>query len=189
MKVNGETVPLFSVNSGQIDAQMPWEVQGGTIASVVVTNGSTTSNAAAIYVPAGATPGISFYSTNRAVVVDASQGSSINSASSPAAVGDVVVVYFTGGGPVQLPASAKLTTGAYPTGSWPAAGTSSITIGTVPVTQINYIGLSTGGVGLYQTNFVIPQIAKGTYPLVITIGGQANTVGAGISQPVLTISN
>jgi uncharacterized protein (TIGR03437 family) len=189
VKVNGVTVPLFSVNSGQIDAQMPWEVQGGTIASVVVTNGSTTSNAAAIYVPAGATPGISFYSTNRAVVVDASQGSSINSASSPAAVGDVVVVYFTGGGPVQLPASAKLTTGAYPTGSWPAAGTSSITIGTVPVTQINYIGLSTGGVGLYQTNFVIPQIAKGTYPLVITIGGQANTVGAGISQPVLTISN
>lgn len=189
VKVNGTAIPLFSVDTGQIDAQMPWEVLGGTIASVVVTNGSSTSNAVAVYVPATGTAGISFYSTNRAVVQDASQNYTLNSSTSPAAVGDVMVVYFTGGGPVQVPASAKLVTGAYPTGSWPLAGTNSIMIGTVPVTTITYIGLSTGGVGLYQADFVVPQIAKGTYPLVITIAGQANTVGAGISLPVMTISN
>jgi uncharacterized protein (TIGR03437 family) len=190
VKVNNVAVPLFSANPNQINAQMPWEIPGGTVASVVVTNGSSTSNAVAVYVPATGTPGITFTGANRAVVQDASQNYILNSSTSPAAVGDVMVVYFTGGGPVQAPATVRQVTGAYPTGSWPLPpGTYSIMIGDVPATSISYIGLSTGGVGLYQADFVVPQIAKGTYPLVITIAGQANTVGAGVSLPVITISN
>ena len=34
--VNGEAVPLFYVSPTQIDAQLPWDVPGGTLASVVV---------------------------------------------------------------------------------------------------------------------------------------------------------
>ena len=69
--VNGVAVPLFYVDTGQIDAQMPWEVPGGAVASVVVTNGSSVSNAAAVFVPATVTPGLSVYGNNRAVIVNA----------------------------------------------------------------------------------------------------------------------
>jgi uncharacterized protein (TIGR03437 family) len=177
--VNGELAPLFYAENGQIDAQMPWDIPGGTVASVVVKNGSSTSNAAAVYVPATGTPGISTYGNNRAVVVN--QNGTINSASDMAAVGDTVVAYFTGGGPVQ--AAGTLVSGApAPGGLSPLKGASVVTVGGVNAT-VKYIGLTPGSIGLYQLNFVVPQIAKGTYPLSITIAGQES------NKPVITISN
>jgi uncharacterized protein (TIGR03437 family) len=187
VKVNGTSVPLFYVDTGQIDAQMPWEIPGGTVASVVVVNGSSTSNAVAVYVPATGTPGLSFYSTNRAVVVNVN--GSTNSSTAPAAVGDEVVLYFTGGGPVT--AAGKLTDGAVaPSGLSPVTGSYTITVGGISATNIPYVGLTPGGIGLYQANFVVPQIAKGTYPVVLTIAGQAsNALGGAAPNPVMTISN
>jgi uncharacterized protein (TIGR03437 family) len=177
--VNGELAPLFYVNSEQIDAQMPWDIPGNAVASVIVKNGSSTSNAAAIYVPATGTPGISVYGTNRAVVVNTDL--SVNSASAPAAVGDEVVAYFTGGGPVQ--AAGTLTTGVpAPSGLSPVTGDYSVTVGGVQA-NVDYIGLTPGSIGLYQANFDVPQIAKGTYPVVITIAGHAS------NNPVMTVSN
>lgn len=177
--VNGQEVPLFYVDTEQIDAQMPWNIPGNTVASVVVTNGMSTSNAAAVYVPVAGTPGISTYGNNRAVVINAD--GSVNSASDQAKVGDEVVVYFTGGGPVQ--ASGTLTTGSPdPSGLSPVTGKYSITVGGVAAT-IDYIGLTPGSIGLYQANFNVPQIAKGTYPVVITISGYAS------NAPVMSVSN
>ncbi len=181
VKVNGELAPLFYVDAtSQIDAQMPWDIPGGTVASVVVTNGSAVSNAAAVYVPATGTPGLSVYSTNRAVVVN--PNGSVNSPTAPATVGDTVVAYFTGGGPVN--AAGKLVTGApSPNGLSRVTGANTITVGGIAAAAINYVGLTPGGIGLYQANFVVPQIAKGTYPVVLTIAGQAS------NNPVMTISN
>jgi uncharacterized protein (TIGR03437 family) len=177
--VNGTLAPLFYVDTTQIDAQMPWDIPGNTVASVIVTNGSSASNAAAVYVPATGTPGISTYSNNRAVVVNLN--GSVNSGAAPANVGDEVVVYFTGGGPVQ--ASGQLKTGApAPAGLSPVTGDDSITVGAVPATVV-YMGLTPGSIGLYQANFIVPQIAKGTYPVVITIAGQVS------NDPVMTVSN
>ncbi len=177
--VNGELAPLFYVDPGQIDAQLPWDIPANSVATVIVTNGTSTSNAAALYVPATGTPGISVYSNNRAVVVNAD--GKVNSGAAPAAAGDEVVVYFTGGGPVQ--ASGSVTTGApAPSGLSPVTGTNSITVGTAEANVV-YMGLTPGSIGLYQANFIVPQIAKGTYPLVITIAGQAS------NNPVMTVSN
>jgi uncharacterized protein (TIGR03437 family) len=177
--VNGELAPLFYVDSNQIDAQMPWDIPGNTVASVIVTNGSSTSNAAAVYVPAAGTPGISVYPNDRAVVVNAD--GRVNSVSAQAKVGDEVVAYFTGGGPVQT--SGKLATGApAPAGFSAVTGDNSVTVGTAQATVV-YIGLTPGSIGLYQANFIVPQIPKGTYPVVITISGQAS------NNPVMTVSN
>lgn len=179
VSVNNQAVPLFYVDTGQIDAQMPWNIPGGTVASVVVTNGTSTSNAAAVYVPATGTPGISVYGNNRAVVVNAD--GSVNSASAGANVNDEVVVYFTGGGPVQ--AAGKLTTGdPAPSGLSPVTGTNSVTVGGQNANVV-YMGLTPGSIGLYQANFYVPQLAKGTYPVIITIAGQAS------NNPVMTVSN
>ncbi len=177
--VNGEFAPLFYVDSGQIDAQMPWDIPGGTVATVIVKNGSSTSNAAAVTVPATGTPGISVYPSNRAVVVN--QDNSVNSPSAGASVGDEVVAYFTGGGPVQ--AAGKLVTGSpTPNGLSPVTGNSTVTVGTATAT-IKYIGLTPGSIGLYQVNFIVPQLAKGTYNVIINIAGYAS------NNPVMTISN
>lgn len=177
--VNGELAPLFYVSSDQIDAQMPWNIQGNTVASVIVTNGTSSSNAAAVYVPATGTPGIATSANDRAVVVN--EDGSVNSGSAPASVGDEETVYFTGGGPVQ--ASGPLKTGAAsPPGTSPVTGDNSITVGTVPAI-VKYMGLTPGSVGLYQANFIVPMIARGRYPVVITISGNAS------NNPVMTVSN
>ena len=177
--VNGELAPLFYADSGQINAQLPWDIPPGALATVIVKNGSSTSNAAALYVPATGTPGIIVYGSNRAVVVN--QDGSVNSATAGAAVGDQVVAYFIGGGPVQ--AAGKLVTGApAPDGLSPVTGNATVTVGTQPA-AVKYIGLTPQSIGLYQVNFVVPQLAKGTYPLVINIAGQAS------NNPVITISN
>jgi uncharacterized protein (TIGR03437 family) len=187
VKVNGELAPLYYVDSGDIDAQMPLDIPPGTVASVVVTFGSATSNAAAVFVPSGASPGLSFYGNNRAVVVNVD--GNVNSSTDTAKVGDEVVLYFTGGGPVT--ASGKLTTGAAsPSGQSPVTGSASVTVGGIASPDVEYVGLTPGSVGLYQANFTVPQIAKGTYPVVLTIGGQAsNTLGGVYPNPVMTVSN
>lgn len=175
--VNGQAVPLYYVSPTQIDAVMPWETPGGAVASVVVQNGTATSNATAVYVPATGTPGIAVYNSNRAVVTNADN--SVNSASNGASVGDEVVAWFTGGGPVQ--AAGPLVTGSpAPAGlSW-LTGSYSVTVGTVPA-HIDYIGLTPGSIGLYQVNFVVPQLAKGSYAVQINIAGQVS------NKPLMTV--
>ncbi|HXP85912.1 MAG TPA: hypothetical protein VN841_14405 [Bryobacteraceae bacterium] len=176
--VNGEPAPIFYVNQTQINAQMPEDIQPG-LATVIVKNGSATSNSVAVTVPATGTPGIVVYGQNRAVVVN--QNNSVNSTTAPAKVGDVVVAYFTGGGPVT--AAGKLVTGApTPSGLSPVSGSNTVTVGGVTATTA-YIGLTPGGIGLYQANFTIPKVAAGDRPLVITIAGQAS------NRPLIAISN
>ena len=166
--VNGEMAPLFYISPTQINAQMPWDIKPG-VATVIVKNGSQ-SNAVAVIVPATGTPGISMYGDNRAVVVN--QDNSLNSTTDPAKVGDILVAYFTGGGPVN--ASGKLTTGAgSPDGlSW-VSGPYTVTVDGVEA-AVNYIGLTPDSVGLYQANFVLPDVASGSHALVIAISGEAS---------------
>ncbi len=175
--VNGELAPLFYVSPTQINAQMPEDIKAG-LATVIVKNGSSTSNAVAVMVPATGTPGIIVYGNNRAVVVN-SDNVTVNSPTSPAKVGDEVTVYFTGGGPV---------TGGTPvTGAPSASGLLvpqpySVTVSGTAAT-VDYIGLTPGGIGLYQCNFVVPKVSTGDHPLVVTISGQAS------NNPLLAVSN
>jgi uncharacterized protein (TIGR03437 family) len=171
--VNGEPAPLFYAGETQINAQMPLDIQPG-VASVVVKNGSSTTNTVAVTIPPTAVPGIAIqYPTNQAVVVN--QNLSVNTPSSPAHVGDTVVAYFTGGGPVMLPAGATLLTGgASPLGLSPVTESVQVLVGAQTATQVNYTGLTPTLVGCYQVNFVIPQVSAGTRNLILTIGGTAS---------------
>jgi uncharacterized protein (TIGR03437 family) len=179
--VNGELAPLYYVSPTQVNAQMPWDIPGGAVASVVVQNGTSTSNAAAVYVPATGTPGIAVYNSNRAVVTNPNYAV-VGSAATPVNVGDEVVAWFTGGGPV-MPAGTLVTGAGAPNGLSSITGSYSVTVGGIPAARVDYIGLSPESVGLYQVDFVIPQIAKGTYALQITIAGQAS------NKPVITVAN
>lgn len=164
--VNGKDVPIFYAGSGQINAQMPVNIAPG-LATVVVSSGNATSNAAAVNIPAAA-PGIFTYGPdNHAVVINAH--GHLNAETVPAHVGDEVVVYFTGGGPVN-PSGLWTTGAAAPFGKSPLSDANSVTVNGKPATVV-YTGLTGGSVGLYQANFVIPQVSAGDQSLVITVNG------------------
>jgi uncharacterized protein (TIGR03437 family) len=176
--VNGETAPLFYAGPGQINAQMPLDIPPG-LATVVVTNGNAKSNAAAVMISQAA-PGIFVYGPdNHAVVINPSGNT--NADGVPAHVGETVVAYFTGGGPV-MPSGTWATGEASPLGSSPVTSTDSVTVNG-KAADVIYVGLSGGSVGLYQANFVIPQVAAGDHPLVITINGvKSNSAAITIAE-------
>lgn len=172
VSVNGELAPLFYVSPGQITAQMPEDIKPGLV-TVLVNSGSSASNAVAVIVPTAA-PEISVVpGTNVAVVTFTADYSYVTS-SHPAHVGDSVVAWFTGGGPVD--ASGKLANGARsPAGLSPVTGPYTITVGGVDASAGSYVGLTPGSIGLYQANFLVPSgVATGSQKVVLTISGQAS---------------
>jgi len=173
--VNGEAAPLLYVSKVQINAQMPLDIQPG-VATVVVknvtTSGTTVSNAVAATVPAAAVPGVLINGNNHAVAQNYPSYST-NSSTAPAAVGDAVIVYFLGGGPVQ--GGNLLTTGQATPASpfFPVTANYSATIAGVPA-MVTFVGLTPGFAGLYQADVIVPSVAPGDHRLVITIGGKAS---------------
>jgi len=168
--VNGEPAPLVYVSGNQINAQMPVDVPTGRPISVTITNaGGATSNAVSVTVPAAA-PGIFTYNGNEAIVQN--QDGSLNSTGAPAHPGDVLVAYLTGGGAVN--AAGPWVTGAgSPGGPSSVSAPYSLTVGGKSAV-VEYLGLTPGFVGLYQANFIVPAIAPGSYPVVVTVGGLAS---------------
>jgi uncharacterized protein (TIGR03437 family) len=170
LSVNQELAPMFYVSSGQLVAEMPEDIQPG-LATVFVKNGSATSNAVAVIIPT-ASPEIVVYGNNLAVATF--NDYSVITTQNPAHAGDTVVLWFTGGGPVNP--SGKLTTGAEsPAGLSPVTGTYTITVGGVAATNISYVGLTPGSIGLYQASFVVPSgVPTGNEKVVLTISGKAS---------------
>jgi uncharacterized protein (TIGR03437 family) len=171
--VNGESAPLYYVSPTQINAQMPLDIAPG-YATVIVKTGSTASNtvvsnSVAAIVPATANPGVLIYGSNRAVAQNL-PSYTLNSTSAPAPSGSYIVVYFTGGGPVQG-GSALVTGHAAPSNvTYPLTETYSATIGGINA-PIVFIGLAPGFVGLYQADIQVPTIATGSHNLIMTVGG------------------
>jgi uncharacterized protein (TIGR03437 family) len=101
----------------------------------------------------------------------------------PAAVGDALQIYFTGGGkatPNGDPTKPPLATGsvAPADGSviYKTVATPTLTIGGVTA-QILFSGIAPGNAGLYQVNAVIPAgVAAGDdVPMVLIFGGSSDT--------------
>ena len=164
VQVNGVAVPLFFVSSGQINAQVPYETTLGEAVVVVTSNGAV-SPGAPLLISATA-PGVLQFGESRAVVVN--QSGAVNNTGVGASVGSTVVAYMTGQGAV----TGTVKTGDGSTGS-PLLGTKAQTTVTVggKAAQVSFSGLTPGGVGLMQLNFVIPSLTAGDYPLVVTVGG------------------
>ncbi len=172
--VNGEQAPLYFVDQtdGLINAQMPLDIQPG-IATVVVTNGTAVSNAVAVVIPATAQPGVFVYGNNHAAAQNF-PSYSLNTSANHAKVGDTIVVYFTGGGPV-LGASALGTGRQTPAQGFQVTEDVSATIAGVKA-NVTYAGLVPTSVGgFYQANIVVPTgVASGDRTLILTIGGKAS---------------
>jgi len=167
VSVNGTAAAVYSVSSTQISAIVPFGVTGST-ATIVVTVGSVKSNS--VVVPLAATsPGIFSFPANgisNAAALHADY--SLVSATSPATQGEIISMYLTGLGATK-PAVAD---GAAAPGKAPFAlitGGLAIYVGgvEVPANQIYYAGLAPTLAGLYQVNFMIPNVAAGNVGVAV----------------------
>jgi len=171
VSINGRFAPVLYVSPTQVNFQVPWETATGT-ANVVLSRNGATSNTVTVPVLSAA-PGLFIESSGAAVVQN--QDYSLNQPTNPAAAGSVIIAYFTGSGPL----SGTVADG-YASPSSPLLQSTSpysAMIGSAPA-QVQFAGLSPGFVGLAQANIVIPAgTVSGTYPLTITIDGQASNSG------------
>ncbi|MBM3728981.1 MAG: hypothetical protein FJW40_26580 [Acidobacteria bacterium] len=159
--VGGTPVPLAYISPTQINFQLPWETPPGT-ATLRAEMNSIQSSVINLNVTPVA-PGIF-------VIVNAA-GGLVNS-DSPAAAGDVLVIYANGLGPVlNRPGSGQLSPGGPPA---TVASQVQVNIGGLPA-QVQFAGLSPGLIALYQVNVAVPAgVAPGdSTPVVISTGGAA----------------
>src|ERR1019366_8530889 len=157
---------LTFVSPGQINVQVPWELQGQTSAQVKVTlYGYSYGNV--VTVPLADTAPAFFENSGIAAALDGNNA--IVTTANPVKRGQPVQLYMNGLGPVNGgPASGEFASSTVLTHTKvdPA-----VTIGGQPAT-ILFSGLAPGFPGLYQVNAVVPAgISAGTVPISLSIGG------------------
>ena len=160
---------LEFVGPGQVNVQIPWELQGQTSAQFVLNSGFTPS--AAVTIPlARSSPGVF---TNGTAITDAYYKVITNAY--PAQRGNTIILWMNGLGPVNLQVPTGEPTPPYPAqtsdGFVHTLDTPTVKIGGVPATVI-FSGLSPGSVGLYQVNVTLPaNTPTGSQDLIVSIGG------------------
>ena len=95
VQFNGKPAPLLYAGPNQINVQVPFDLEPGSVA-VTVTIGNTRLTGATV--AARTAPAI-FLNQNRAIAVD--QDFKLNSAANPAKSGSYISVYFTGQGALR----------------------------------------------------------------------------------------
>jgi uncharacterized protein (TIGR03437 family) len=157
---------MYYVSPGQVNIQVPWELQGQKSAQVKVTINETSYGNVVTIPLADYTP--AFFEGGGVVAAVDTSGKVIK-ASHPAVAGNAVQLFANGLGPVSnQPASGN------PAPTSPLAETT-----TKPVVMIggqeakvSFSGLAPGFSALCQVNVTIPAgLAAGSYPMTIAIGG------------------
>jgi uncharacterized protein (TIGR03437 family) len=152
--VNGAPVPVLGASAGQINIQLPYDVAPGS-ASVTVA-GPCGPSAAAVFQVSMAAPYIRVTATGDAVA-------------DPAKAAGTLTLSLVGIGPVDNPVAAGTATPSDPLSK--ATLSASATIGGFDA-PIQFLGLTPSAVGLAQAILSVPpQLAPGSYPAAITVGG------------------
>jgi uncharacterized protein (TIGR03437 family) len=174
--INGIAAPLYYISPGQLNVQIPYEVTGGSVASIQISNNgqTVTSN----FNVAAAAPAI--FSTNSQ---GSGQGAILNTAyqlvdtSHPATPGSTYIqIYCIGLGSVSNQPADGSASPSNPVAK--TAANTQVTIGGKPAV-VTFSGLAPGFVGEYQVNALVPAgISAGSaVPVVVSVGGTAsNTV-------------
>ena len=173
--VNGAAAPLFAIDNvngqQQINFQVPWEVAGGSSASIVVTSDGVSS--APLVVPVSTPqPGIFAYSAGgQSFGAILHANFQLADAAHPAKAGETVLIYCTGLGAVSSPPE----DGAVGNGQSTKA-TATVTIGGVNAT-VSFSGLAPGFVGLYQVNAEVPMgVGSGNQSVVLSIAADSSNL-------------
>jgi uncharacterized protein (TIGR03437 family) len=174
--IGAQRAPLYFLSPGQINAQIPFELQPGQQYPVVVRSGGGLSVPELISV-ASVQPGIAAFPGGRGIAQD--ENFQLLTDANPARRGRPIVIYLVGMGAT----SPEVPSG----GPAPAATLARVT--ELPVVTIDgktarnfFAGLTPGFVGLYQMNIEVPgDAATGLRPLVVT---QGNVASNGVLVPI-----
>ncbi|MCZ6750431.1 MAG: Ig-like domain-containing protein [Acidobacteria bacterium] len=174
VEIGGIQAPLFFVSPAQINAQIPFELNGSPV-SLTVDNGVSSSAPVSLTLDT-VRPGIfSVDSSGSGPGAITHPGSQLPvSASLPATAGEFVQIFATGLGNVMP---------SVPSGQPAPIFTLSRTTSLVEVTMngvpadVDFAGLAPGWVGLYQVNARVPEGIAGTVDVILVVDGVAsNTV-------------
>ncbi len=161
---------FVATSGGQVNLQIPWELQGaGSVQVKVTVDGYANSNV--FTVPLTQYAPQLFQGNGIVAAVNATTGK-IVTASTPAKAGDVVELFGNGLGPVSnTPDSGG------PAPGGPLAQTTTpatVTVGGKSA-AVGFAGLAPGFPGLYQINITVPSGAgTGNQPVVLSIGGASS---------------
>ena len=174
--VNGTPIPLLYTSSGQINAQLPFNVTGNATMTMH-TPGGISSNflftveptAPSVFMSGAAGPqtglALVFRNANNQLVTP----------TNPLHPGDAVTIYLTGMGQTTPAILAGQPAPSKPLST--AAVAPAITLGGAGL-SVTYAGLAPGEIGVYQVNATVPAGAPTglSMPLVINQGGAATTL-------------
>jgi uncharacterized protein (TIGR03437 family) len=165
VRANGQRLPLLYVSAYQINAQLPYDLQGEVTLQVTTPNGAAGRRITVAAAAPALFPGASLTHADGSLIAP----------DAPAQAGETIVIYLTGLGPVNGPAAA----------GEPAPLARLLTVRAAIEVQVGnermrpmFAGLAPGFVGLYQINVTLPAgLGSGSHPLRVLAGGvTSNTV-------------
>ncbi len=168
--IGGIASPLYFVSSGQVNAQIPYELDSSKAYQVIVqANGAVTSPDTIQLQPA--VPGLAAFADG--TLIAQHPDGSLVSLAAPAKAGEYLVAYLAGLGDTD---HTVVTGDASP--SSPLARPVvqlSLNVGTAANVPVEFAGLTPGLVGLYQMNFQVPSgLTAGNLNVTVTQGGQTS---------------
>ncbi|MBZ5727508.1 MAG: IPT/TIG domain-containing protein [Acidobacteriia bacterium] len=164
--------PLLYVSQAQVNAIVPYGVEGRASVQVTVRYQGAPPAAVAVAVTDSAPALISANSSGQGQGAILNFDGSSNSSSNPAAVGSMVQLWGTGEGQTDPPG----VDGQFANGTYPKPRLAlSVTVGGVPA-EIGYQGAAPAApAGLFQLNFKIPDgLPPGDQPVVVHSGAAAS---------------
>jgi uncharacterized protein (TIGR03437 family) len=156
VRINGRPAPLYYASPGLLSVLVPFETEVGGAAEIQVTNNGVTSNRITTYVNL-TSPGVFSQASNGLGYAAAQHADySLITPQHPAQPGEIIMVYFSGGG-ATTPAIATGAAGPIN----PLAETSSVITAKLDLVSapVDYSGLVPTAKGLYQLNVKIPDNA------------------------------
>ncbi|HWB85209.1 MAG TPA: S8 family serine peptidase [Bryobacteraceae bacterium] len=161
---------LTYVSPGQVNVQVPWELQGQTSAQVKVTIDEFSYGNVVTVPLADAAPAFFAHS---GIVAARDASNRVISSNNAARRGQVIQLYANGLGPVtNQPASGSPAPG--PPNLAETKATPVVMIGGQSAT-VQFSGLAPGFPGLYQINVVVPDgLTPGDNPITVAIGNQTS---------------
>jgi uncharacterized protein (TIGR03437 family) len=167
VRIGGLPAPLFYVSAGQINAQIPFELEASMQYQVVVNaNGALTAPRTIQLTPA--TPGLAAF-PDGSVIAQHWADSSLITAASPARPGEYIVLYLVGMGQTDNPVASGAASPANPLAR--VTSVPVVTLGGNPAPAV-FAGLTPGSVGLYQIDLQVPAVpVDGNLILAVSQGG------------------
>jgi uncharacterized protein (TIGR03437 family) len=169
--LGGQLLPLVFSSSGQVNAQIPPDAPVNASMQLIVRRGARNSAPEPITIGV-AEPGI-FQAGDRGIIFGVRPNGTqyTPSPETPAAAGDILVIYCTGLGNTNPPAAAGQAVPASPLHN--TANPVTARIGDSDA-RVLFAGLVAGFVGLYQVNAVVPAGISGNLALTLSVAGQVS---------------